>query len=186
MATHTDRRRPSAGFWLLVPVAAVVTWGVHEFAHFQAGRWLGYEMWVSMNQAGLVKGDYTSDGHRMLVAMAGPFVTYLQAAAALWWILVRRSYAAYPFLFLAFFTRAVAFAVGMAKPNDEARTSLDLGWPVWVLPSIAVGCLLVLTIIGSRTLRVGWRTNGLLYVAVSVIATAIVFGDPLVGRIAQG
>jgi hypothetical protein len=48
---------------------------------------------------------------------------------------------------------------------------------------VAVAFLLAVTIVGSRALRVGWRTNGLLYLASSVLAAGIVFGDPLVGRV---
>ena len=79
--------------------------------------------------------------------------------------------------------RLVAFVMGISHPNDEAQTSLDLGLPVWVLPSVAGGILLAVTVAGSRALRVGWRTNALLYLAASVLATVIVFGDPLVGRL---
>jgi len=186
MADEPDPFQPSLAFWLSVPLAAALTWAAHELAHFQVGRWLGYGMWVSMNQSGSLAGGYETDAHRILIAMAGPLVTYAQAAAALWWIRARRSGVAYVFLFLAFFMRAVAFAVGVRNPNDEARTSLDLGLPVWVLPSLAVGLLLAMTIVGSRTLRVGWRTNGLLYLAASVLTTAIVLGDRVAGRLATG
>jgi len=178
--------RPSSLFWLLVPFAALVTWGLHELAHFFTGRALGYEMWLSLNQAGLVQGEYASDGHRMTVAMAGPLMTYAQAAVALVVIRTRRAGLAYPFLFLALFQRLAAFVVGLSNPNDEARTSLDLGLPVWALPSIAVGLLLAMTVAGSRTLRVGWRTNVLLYLAASALAAAIVFGDRGVGRLIGG
>ena len=181
---RTEPLRPSAAFWLLVPFVAAVTWGVHEFAHFQAGRWLGYDMWMSMNRAGLVSGEYTSREHRMLVAMAGPIVTYLQAALALWWIKARGARLAYPFLFFAFFMRVVAFAVSFQEPNDEARTSLDLGLPLWGLPLVVVAVLFAMTFSGSRALRAGWRTNVLLYAAASVLTAAIVFGDPIVGRLA--
>ena len=170
-------------FWLLVPFAGVVTWGVHEAGHFLMGRSLGYDMWMSMNRAGPVDGDYTSTRDRVFVAMAGPLVTYLQAGIALWAVRARGSSLAYAFLFLAFFMRLTAFAVGISNPNDEARASLDLGLPAWVLPSIACSILLGMTVAGSRRLRVGWRTNTLLYLAASTVAAAIVFGDPVVGRL---
>ena len=188
MDDEPERFRPSGAFWLSVPIAAVVTWGAHELAHFLTGRWLGYEMWLSINQAGLVAGEYASDRDRMLVAMAGPLVTYVQAGVSLGWIRKRtpRAGLAYPFLFFALFMRLTAFAVGIRNPNDEARTSLDLGLPVWGLPAVVVGLLLVMTIVGSRTLRVGWRTNGLLYLAASGLTALIVFGDPVVGRLAGG
>ena len=149
MTVRIETLRTSSFFWWSVPVAAALTWAVHEFAHFQVGRWLGYEMWVSMNQSGPTRGGYASTNHRMLIAMAGPLATYVQALIAFWVIRSLGKASAYPFLFFAFFMRASAFAIGFAHPNDEARTSLDLGLDVWVLPAIAVGALLALTIVGA-------------------------------------
>lgn len=186
MATPATPFRPTRGFWLLVPLIAAFTWAAHEAAHFAAGRALGYGMWVSMNGAGLLEGSYASSAHTMIVAMAGPAVTYIQALVA--WALLRRrpSGAAYIALFFALFMRLAAFALGIVHPNDEARTSLELGLPVWAVPGVACLVLLALTVSGARTLGVGWRTNGALYLLASALTAAIVFGDPLVGRIAEG
>lgn len=175
--------RPTAAFWLSVPFAAAFTWGVHELMHYVAGVALGYEMWMSMNQAGPVEGKYAATWHAIVVSMAGPFVTYLQAGVAFWLIRTRELAVAYPFLFLAWFTRTLAFVVGFKNPNDEMRTSIDLGLPAWALPAVVVTALLALTVLGSRALRFGWRTNLGLYIFVSVITAAIVFGDPVVGRL---
>ena len=181
----TEQPRPSRSFWLSVPLAAAITWGIHEFAHFQMGRWLGYEMWLSINHAGPVGGTYASTSDAIWIAMAGPFVTYLQAAVALVLVRWRRALLAYPYLFLAWFTRTLAFAVSFANPNDEARTSLDLGLPMWALPTIVVVVLFVMTVAGSRALRLRFRTNALLYAVASLVTTAIVFLDPVVGRILE-
>jgi hypothetical protein len=138
---------------------------------------------MSMNKAGLVEGEYESVEHSMLVAIGGPLVTLAQALLAFALVRWRRANFAYPYLFLALFMRVVAFGVSAFNPNDEARTSLDLGWPLWLLPSVVVAFLFTLTVAGSKTLRVGWRTNVLLYLIVSAVAAAIVLGDPVVGRL---
>lgn len=177
-----DRRLPLA-FWLSAPLVAAITWGVHELMHYLAGVALGYEMWMSMNQAGLVQGEYTATWHAMVVSMAGPVVTYLQAGVAFWLIRARGLVLAYPFLFLAWFTRTLAFVIGFKTPNDEMRTSLDLGLPGWLLPAVVVAGLLALTVLGSRRLQLGWRVNLGLYLMFSAITAAIVFGDPVVGRL---
>jgi len=183
MSAPAERFRPSAWFWPIVPVVAALTWALHEAAHFTAGKLLGYSMWVSMNGSGLVEGTYASTTHSVLVAMAGPLVTYTQAVVA-WAVLRRRrSGLAYVVLFLALFMRLAAFAVGISHPNDEARASLDLGFPVWLIPSVACVVLLALTVSRARALRVGWRTNVLLYVVVSVFTATIVLTDPIVGRL---
>ena len=41
-----------------------------------------YSMWMSMNQAGLAEGAYESTAHNVIVTMAGPLVTYVQAGVA--------------------------------------------------------------------------------------------------------
>jgi hypothetical protein len=75
--------------------------------------------------------------------------------------------------------RAVALGISVvSQPNDEARISLELGLPLWLLPGIAVTLLLVLTVIGSRTVRAGWTGNIIAYVMASLLSTAIVFLDP--------
>lgn len=183
---YTPPMRTNSIFWISVVPAAAITWGVHELAHYQMGRWLGYDMWLSMNQVGLVSGGYEVLEHDLLVTMAGPLVTYVQAALALWLIWARDSKLAYPYLFLALFMRSIAFLVSFRNPNDEAQTSLDLGLAMWVVPSVAVAVLLGMTIAGNRALQVGWRTNALLYLLASVIVAAIVLADPVVGRILGG
>ena len=181
MTDPRSRFRSTPLFWICLPLAALLTWTVHELAHFQTGRWLGYEMWVSFNQAGSRGGTYASRADELWVQMAGPVVTYLQAALAFWWLRRRGSGAAYLFLFLAWFMRTCAFLVSAANPNDEASTSLMLGWPWWVLPSLACVALLVLLVLGSRRLDVGWRTNLGLYLGCSAMAAAIVLGDQALG-----
>lgn len=173
-------------FWFMALLAGAITWVIHELMHFQAGRWLGYEMWVSLNQAGLVEGSYRTLAHDMIVTMAGPVMTYAQAVIALLFIYRKQALWAYPYLFFAWFMRTVAMGISFFSPNDEARTSLDLGLPMWVLPALAVAFLLILTIAGSRRLKVTWKTNLLLYLLASLLTAAIVFADPIVGRILQG
>ena len=55
--------------------AAVLTWGIHEFAHYFTGVSLGYDMWISFNQVGLIEGSYRHQIHEFAVSMSGPLVT---------------------------------------------------------------------------------------------------------------
>ena len=61
--------------------------------------------------------------------------------------------------------------------NDEARISDLLGLGPWTLPSLMVGVLLILTVVASRRLRLGWKTNAGAYLVSTVATTAIVMGD---------
>lgn len=160
--------------------AAIFTWGIHEFAHWLTGEALGYDMWITFNQVGLVDGGYDSAWHQHLVTMSGPLVTLAQGFAALGLVRWSRKLWTYSFLFLTFWTRAVATGISYAAtPNDEARVSLSLGLPMWVLPSVFVLILLTLTYFGSRHLRAGWKANAISYVMASVVTAAIVFSDQL-------
>lgn len=155
--------------------AAVVTWGIHEVAHWGTGKLLGYDMWITFNQAGPVKGSYDSTFDSVLISMAGPVVTLIQGAVAL--ILINRlsDVRYYAFLFLAFYMRAVAMGLSYtSKPNDEAATSLLLGLPMWVLPSVSVGILFLMTYRGSTKLNVGWKGNVVAYVAASIVVTLVI------------
>ena len=160
--------------------AAVLTWGIHEYAHWLMGRVLGYDMWITFNQVGLVQGNYDTDLHQILVSMAGPIVTWLQALVALFLIRRTRHLWSYSFLFLAFWTRALALTISfLSNPNDEARVSLLLGLPMWIVPAISVIFLLALTYFGSRSLRAGWKGNAIAYVMASLVSAIVVFSDQL-------
>jgi hypothetical protein len=183
IAPTTDEHRAWTGkdyallFFAFFP-AAILTWGIHEAAHYFMGRALGYDMWISFNQVGLVAGDYDSLLHRNLVSVAGPVITAIQAVLA-WWF-IRRSDAlwAYSLVFLTVWTRALAMFISLTgDANDEARISLSLGLPLWVLPSISVAFMLVFTVLASRSLRVGWKGNLVAYFGASIVTTLIVFSD---------
>lgn len=173
-------KRPWATYALIFIPAALMTWLLHEFAHWQMGKALGYDMWMSLNEGGLAgKGSYDNALDKSLVDAAGPILTYTLAIGALALIRTTRNLLLYPFLFLQFYMRAVALGISaVSQPNDEARISLELGLPLWLLPGIAVTFLLALTVIGSRTVRAGWTGNIIAYIMASLLSTAIVFLDP--------
>lgn len=156
--------------------AAILTWGIHEGAHWAMGELLGYDMWMTFNEAGPVSGSYNSDMHNILIALAGPLVTIVQAIIA-WFIIARsKNLIAYVFVFLAFYMRAVAMGISFtSKPNDEATASLLMGLPMWVLPAIIVTFLFMLTYASSKKLKAGWKINVLAYIMASVVATLVIF-----------
>jgi hypothetical protein len=176
----TSKRRPWAAYALMFIPAALLTWLPHEFAHWQMGEALGYDMWMSLNGGGIEgEGSYDSALDKSLVDAAGPLLTYVLAIGSLALICKTRSLLLYPFLFLQFYMRAAALGISvLSQPNDEARISLALGLPLWLLPGIAVTLLLALTVIGSRTVRAGWTGNIIAYVMASFVSAAIVFLDP--------
>jgi hypothetical protein len=169
-----DRMNPT-GWRLPVALAGVLvlTFVVHEAAHWAMGVALGHEMVVGLNGAGTRAGG-ASARDAFLISAAGPFVTIVQALAAFQWLRSRASTLAYAMLFAACFMRFAAAVVSVAHPNDEARLSLALDLGTWTVPALVVGGLFALTWAGSRRLGIGWRMNVALYLAASVAVAALV------------
>ena len=161
--------------------AAIVTWSIHEVAHWTTGTLLGYDMWLTFNRAGPVQGGYDSILHQIMISLSGPVVTLLQGGVAYLFIKKQGLRQLYPFLFLALYMRLIAVGISyISKPNDEAAVSLLLGLPMWLVPSLFVSILLLLTYLGSKSLRVGWKGNVLSYVMSSIMVTLIVVLDGIV------
>ena len=123
--TTNERPRLGWGFALAFLPAAAFTWVLHEYAHWQMGELLGYDMWISLNQAGPTKGSYDSDLYAMLVSGAGPVVTYLQAAVAFAAVLSKR--------------RIKSSVVIVHIPASSSAVNWGTGWSryqnVWVARS---------------------------------------------------
>jgi hypothetical protein len=162
----------------LMLLVVVISFIIHEGAHYAMGVALGYDMQVSINKAGLASGSYTSSLHQQLVSIAGPVVTFLIAAIALWLAYTRKIKAAFLFVFSGFLMRLMAAGVSVANPNDEARVSEALGWSMWALPGIVVGALFVMSLLASRTLGLGWKSWALTWVVMSVGIVGIIFTEP--------
>lgn len=165
------------GFFLWLGAAGVLTFAVHEAAHWLTGTLLGYEMMLSPNQ---VRATTPMPGvHAALTDAAGPAVTVLTALVAFAGVVSRRSRVAFAFLYSAAFMRLLAAAVSLFNPNDEARLSVYLGLGRWTLPIVVAGGLIGLTWIAAARLKLSWRDHLLCYVIASLVAALVVGADPL-------
>ncbi len=172
--------RPRAAglrFYATLAIAAIVTFALHEAGHWIAGVALGYDMVIRINEVVAAPGSLVAARDAFIITAAGPAATVLQAVLAFALIRTRDRLLAYPFLFAAWFMRFAAAFVSLFHPNDEARLSLELSWNMWLLPSVVVLGLLLLTWLGARRLRLGGAVNMASYVLCSVLFAAIVFGD---------
>lgn len=153
--------RPRTGwpYYATLLGVVVLTFLIHESAHWLAGEALGYEMIVSLNGASTHDGRFGSPRDAFAVAAAGPLATFVQALLALWRVTSRGSVPAYTFLFVAGFMRLAAALVSIVHPNDEALMSMSLGWGMWTLPAIVVLALLAMTWVASRRLQLRWTTQ---------------------------
>tara|TARA_R110000787_G_scaffold236620_1_gene343156 strand:+ start:59 stop:595 length:537 start_codon:yes stop_codon:yes gene_type:complete len=173
-------RRVGIGFYPLLFVIALLTFALHEGAHWLAGITLGHDMVVSLNGSHATTPIPALDG--MLISAAGPVVTLAQGVLGLILVRMFNSLAAYGFLFFAAFMRLMAAGVSMMNPNDEARISLYFGLGPWTLPLLMVAVLGIMTVIGSRHLRLSWQTNVLAWLTSSVAVSAIVGLDMVLTR----
>ncbi|MET0857916.1 MAG: hypothetical protein ABWY27_14260 [Telluria sp.] len=175
-----SRRTVAFQFYVEMVLIGLVTYAVHEAAHWFAGSLMGAEMMPSLN--GVRYLTALSPGQRAFADIAGPAVTMAQALIA--YVVIKRhaSMRAFAFLYMAAFMRIVAGLISLKFPNDEARVSLYLNLPAWVLPVAVAGGLVALVAVASRRLGLGWKTQLLCYVVASVTTTVIVGGDMLYTR----
>lgn len=175
-----QRMRTGAGFYGLVFIAGFITFALHEGGHWLAAVLLGHEAFYGLNSAGA--RETVSAADHAIISAAGPAVTAVQALLALYLVQTRASAAAWVFLFWAAFMRFMATVISLFTPNDEARISDWLGWGPWTLPVIVTGALFVLLAIGSRRLRVSWKTLALTWLTASVAVSAVVGLDMIMPR----
>ncbi len=151
---------------------------IHEAAHFFVGEILGYDMFVSINKAGLADGGaYTTEFQAQFVAMAGPITTYFEAIVGLLLIYAFKAKWVFPFVFFALMMRIMATVVSLSNPNDEARVSEWLGIGMWALPLIAIAGLFIITLLASRHLNLDWKRWVFSWLVISAGITAIIFTE---------
>jgi hypothetical protein len=130
-------------------VAVVITWILHEFAHWSAGNFLGYEMAMTLNKSYPLNGGYETDSHYQVVSAAGPLIT-LGEAIILFAIMRKfNTIILYSFLFSCFYMRFLAMALNVINPNDEGRISQSLGLGTYTLPIIV--CVILLSLLYKIT-----------------------------------
>ncbi len=162
---------------LITGLAVVLSFFLHELAHYGAGILLGYDMGMTLNSAFLLEGEYIQEWHHHFVSAAGPILTILLAFVFFYIIRKTNNKLWYPFLFLAFYSRLLAMTVSIFNPNDEARISAWLGLGYWMLPLVVCFTLFVLLIKTSKEQKYSLKFNLINYLLASVFVAGIVFSD---------
>lgn len=162
-------------FYLWLVGIALLSYVLHEAAHWLAGAAFGADMHFGLNRVKLLSP--LLPWQKAVMDAAGPVFTICQAFVALGFVLRTGSHKAFGFLYIAAFMRAVAGLVSLANPNDEARLSMYFGLGKWTLPVIVAALLIALVWKGSRRLQLGWKDQLLCYLAASLIMSAIVGFD---------
>ena len=179
MQTRSKTLRPDIRitWYLFLCVAVVFGFVFHEAAHWLTGELLGNDMQMSIGKAWPVEGRYLAPVHGPIISAAGPIFTILVAAFGMFAAIGHRALWGYALVYSSFMFRALAFGVSFLNPNDEARISLYLGLPWFVLPAFVTAGLLYMTLATSRALGIKWRTNVAGYFTISAMVTALIILD---------
>ncbi len=149
--------RITGRYVLICCIAMLLSFVLHELAHWVAGQALGNDMALRLNSVYPVSGEYAQPQHYTMVSAAGPLFTLLQAI--LFWLILRQvdRPALYPFLLTPLYMRMLATVMSLMNPNDEARISNELGLGTFTLPIIV--CCFLFYIIADVNMRRHWRAR---------------------------
>jgi hypothetical protein len=149
---------------LVALMAVLITWVIHELAHWCTGELLGNQMVMTLNTAYPKAGKYSEEWHSTIISAAGPAITLIQALG--FYFLLKRSSSnlLFPFLLTCLYMRSLAGVMNFINLNDEGRISKDLGLGSFVLPFLVFGILFYL--VYSTTTTKEYRAN---FIAISVL-----------------
>lgn len=163
---------------LVIFIAVLSTWIAHEGAHWLTSEMLGYKTLMTLNSTRLAKGHYAESWQPILVSIAGPLFTVLQAFIAFLW-LKRKGWSEYiyPFLFTAFYMRALAGFMNFINLNDEGRVSHFLGYGTFLLPLIFSGVLFYLVYSVSSTYHLSRKYQISTLLLVMLFSSVLILSD---------
>ena len=139
-------------------IAVVLTWIIHEFAHWLTSELLGYTTIMKLNGTSSIHGENPTAFQRTIISAAGPVVTIIQGLVV-FLILKSRNWNKYLYLFLftAFYMRVLAGIMNFINPNDEGRISAFLKMGTFTLPIIVSGFLFFLVYKISEKYDLNWK-----------------------------
>ncbi|HVG41660.1 MAG TPA: hypothetical protein VM888_08615 [Chitinophagaceae bacterium] len=163
----------TATYILVLFVAAILTWLLHEWAHWLTGTLLGNKMVMTLNTSYPISKFYEEKGDKYLVDMAGPLITLMQAIIVFILMKYRNIKWLYPFLFVCFYIRLLAACLSFLNPNDEARVSKGLGLGTFTLPLLMVSILFFLIYSTSQRYHFSKKFN-LVNLAFIILFTSVI------------
>lgn len=175
----TDNTKPviNAKYVLVFAVAVLLSWTLHELAHWVAGEYLEYDMGMTLNKTFPLGGQYTSERHYQLISAAGPVFTVCEAIFVFILLMQRRLLLLYPFLFTCFYMRLFAAIISFRNPNDEARISTALGIGKFTLPIIVTAVLFILLYKVTKQYRLSTKFILLNLGLTILFSTVIILSD---------
>lgn len=163
-------------YFFVTALAVLLSWLIHEGAHWGMGQLLGYKMHMTLNTASPTQA-FTSLTHENLVSAAGPIVTLLQAVVVFILLRLRWLKKLYPFLVVCLYMRLLAAGISFLNPNDEARISASLGIGTFTLPLLVSTVLFLLVYSISRQYRLSKKFNIGTVLLIMLFASILVLAD---------
>ena len=140
-------------------IAVLLSWTLHELAHWITGEYLGYRMVITLNSGYPLSGQYSKDLHYQIISAAGPIFTLCEALLIFILMKQRKRILLYPFLFTCFYMRLFASIISFSHLNDEARISTAIGIGKFTLPIIMTSILFALMYKISKIYRFDTKFN---------------------------
>ena len=169
-------------YFLIIIVAVLFTWILHEFAHWFTAKLLGYESIMKLNGTFYAENESPTEWHKILVSASGPIITIMQGLVVFLLLKYRGwNKFVYPFLFIAFYMRFLAGLMNFINLNDEGRISVYLGIGTFTLSILVAGFLFYLVYNISNKFKLNWKFQGLTALFVMVTSSILIISDMLWG-----
>ena len=163
---------------IIVLIAVFFSFFFHELSHWLAGELLGYKMTMRLNNVSLSEtGISNTFLEKNLISAAGPIFTIAQSIFFYFLMKKYKNIHFYPFVFLPFFMRLLAFSMSFITLNDEARISRDLGLGTYTL--FIIVCLFLGTLLFKITKEYSINLKFILYnfLLSSIFTTLLIVVD---------
>ncbi|MFD0862139.1 hypothetical protein ACFQ1M_07955 [Sungkyunkwania multivorans] len=167
---------------LAVMMAVIVTWLLHEFAHWLVSELLGYESIMRINSVSRMEGQDPIGIHDMYIAAAGPLVTIIQAFIV-YYILRANNWNKYlyPLLFIPFYMRLMAGFMNFIKHNDEGRISTFFELGTFTIPILVIALLFLLVYGVSKKYKLHWKFQLATTIFVMISSSILILADQFYG-----
>lgn len=166
-----------AKYILICLLAVVLSWVLHEFAHWITGVALGYDMTMTLNATYPTNRKMNSEADQQIMSAAGPLFTLLQAVVIYILMKSKQRKLLYPFLFTCLYMRLLAMGLSFINPNDEARISKYLGIGTFTLPLIVSAFLFLLVYRISKQYSFSKKFNAINVGLVMLFSSILVLAD---------
>lgn len=177
MTNDMKDNKVDSKYILVTLLAVLLSWVLHELAHWLTGIALGNEMAMTLNTSFPISGKYKTNADTLMVSAAGPLFTLFQAVIVFTIMRNRSAKLLYPFLFTCLYMRLLAMGLSVIHLNDEARISRDLGIGIFTLPLIVSAFLFFLIYTISRQYGFSKKFNAINVGLVMLFSSILVLTD---------